>query len=140
MKRAALLILAAPLLGAWAPAELVVEIRGLRNTRGTVQICLTSSPQHFPDCKDDGQALRRSVSAAQASEVTLPWVSGLYALSLVHDENGNGKLDTALGIPREGYGFSRDAPVRLGPPNFANALFSLPGGRTTIVVNVRYIL
>ncbi len=32
---------------------------------------------------------------------------GTYALAVIHDENGNGKLDTNwVGIPTEGYGFS----------------------------------
>jgi len=135
-----MLVLAlAPLLGALAPAELVVEVRGLRNTRGLVHLCLTREPAHFPDCQGDQRALRRTVQASQAARITLSWTSGDYGLALVHDENGNGRLDTFLGIPREGYGFSRDAPVRFGPPSFSNARFSLQG-RQTMAVNMRYII
>jgi len=137
-RRAAVVVATAPLvLGALAPAELILEVRDLRNTNGLVHICLTQDPQHFPDCQGDPQALRRTVPAAQAGRITLSWVSGQYALALVHDENGNGRLDTFLGIPREGYGFSRNAPVRFGPPRFDDARFTLQG-QQTMVVNMRY--
>ena len=43
------------------------------------------------------------------------------------DANGNGKLDTFAGIPREGYGFSRNPPFRPRAPRWEEAVFSLPG-------------
>jgi uncharacterized protein (DUF2141 family) len=43
---------------------------------------------------------------------------GRYAVALFHDENANGRLDKVLMVPKEGFGFSRDAPVRFGPPRF----------------------
>lgn len=139
LRRAALALAFAPLLiGALAPAELVVEVRDLRSTNGLVHLCLTRDPAHFPDCQGDRQSLHRTVPAAQAARITLSAASGQYALALVHDENGNGRLDTFLGIPREGYGFSRDAPVRFGPPRFDAARFTLQG-RQSMVVHMRYI-
>ena len=36
--------------------------------------------------------------------------------SLLHDENENSKLDTMLKIPKEGFGFSRNPAIRMGPP------------------------
>lgn len=39
---------------------------------------------------------------------------GTYALAVIHDESMNGEIDTNwLGVPREGYGFSSDAKVRM---------------------------
>jgi uncharacterized protein (DUF2141 family) len=38
---------------------------------------------------------------------------GRYAVALFHDENANGRMDKMLMMPREGFGFSRDAPIRL---------------------------
>ena len=40
---------------------------------------------------------------------------GEYSLLVIHDENRNGKLDKALGMPREGFGFSRNPAHPLGP-------------------------
>lgn len=77
--------------------------------------------------------------APEAARITLATQSGDYALALVHDENGNGRMDTFLGMPREGFGFSRDAPVRFGPPRFEDARFALEGSQT-LVVTMRYLL
>jgi uncharacterized protein (DUF2141 family) len=65
--------------------------------------------------------------------------AGRYAISLFHDENGNGRLDKALMIPSEGYGFSRDAPVVMGPPSFAEAAFVVEGGEQHQAIRMRYI-
>ncbi len=63
--------------------------------------------------------------------------AGRYALSLFHDENGNGKLDSNVaGIPIERYGFSRDARGRMGAPDFDAAAIELQGD-TTITVHLR---
>jgi len=43
-------------------------------------------------------------------------------------------------IPREGYAFSRDAPVRLGPPSFDQAAFAVGAGTTRQTVKMRYLL
>ena len=130
----------APLLvSAQVPAELTLEVHGLRNANGLVRLCLTSDPHHFPDCQNDQAALRRTVPAAEASRITLSAHNGQYALALIHDENSNGRLDTFIGVPREGFGFSRDAPVRFGPPRFEDARFTLEGSQT-LVVTIRYLL
>ena len=60
--------------------------------------------------------------------------SGVYAVSVFHDENGNGKLDTGfMGIPSEGFGASNDAPEKFGPPKYADARFAVTGDQTLTV-------
>jgi uncharacterized protein (DUF2141 family) len=106
-----------------------------------VHACLTRDQAHFPDCKADPRAFRLSAPAGEAGQLhfrDLP--SGTYAVAVVHDENANGRLDTFAKIPREGYGFSRNAPVRFGPPEFGEASFRLTPGRNIQVIRVRYIL
>lgn len=66
--------------------------------------------------------------------------SGTYAVSLFHDENANGRLDTVLGIPREGFGFSRNPPIRFGPPRFSAARFALTSGDSVERVRLKYLL
>jgi uncharacterized protein (DUF2141 family) len=51
---------------------------------------------------------------------------GNYAVSLFHDENDNGKLDTgAFGIPTEKTGFSNNAKGAYGPPKFDDCQFTV---------------
>jgi uncharacterized protein (DUF2141 family) len=66
---------------------------------------------------------------------------GRYAIALLHDENDNGKADRALGMmPKEGFGFSRDAPVRMGPPSFDSAAFDYAGEAKAVTIRMRYML
>lgn len=60
---------------------------------------------------------------------------GTYAISVFHDENGNGKLDTGtFGIPKEGYGFSNNARGMFGPPSFTESSFFVKGN---VVQNIK---
>ncbi len=137
---AAAMLLPVALGGAAPVSRLDVALDKLRSTKGMVRVCLTADPANFPACVDDADAVRLSIAASEKS-FTLPGLPrGDYALAVVHDENGNGKLDTFAGIPREGYGFSRNAPVRFGPPRFKAARFTVAGDTTSERVTMRYLL
>lgn len=137
------LALAGGLLGGFAPAgqDVSVVVDGLRNGKGLVRACLTTNAALFPNCKDDPQAHKLDVRAA-AGQVLLDFgrvPPGTYAFALIHDENSNGRIDTALMVPREGFGFSRDAKVRFGPPRFAAAAFAVGTEPVRQTVRVRYL-
>jgi len=123
------------------PEDVSVTVTSLRNARGSVVACLTAKPVSFPDCSKDA-ASRHLAIPASAKAVQLDFgavAPGTYAVSLFHDENGNGKLDTVMMIPREGFGFSRDAKVRFGPPRFAAAAFTVEGEPVKQTVRMRYL-
>jgi uncharacterized protein (DUF2141 family) len=128
------------LMGNAPTAELEVQLQKLRNERGSVHLCLTRNPAHFPDCGNDPAALKRSVPAAIATIRFTGIVPGDYALAVLHDENRNGKLDTLVGIPREGFGFSRSPAVLLGPPRFHQVRFGIAEGFTRQTVRMQYLL
>jgi uncharacterized protein (DUF2141 family) len=129
------------LVAATGPATVSVTVSDLRSAKGQVLACLTTRADAFPDCEKDPFARKLTVPAA--SEVHLDFgavPAGRYAISLIHDENANGKLDTRLMIPREGYGFSLDAPVRMGPPRFDRAAFAVAGETIHLAIHMRYLL
>jgi len=64
---------------------------------------------------------------------------GTYALSVFHDVNANGKLDTFMGIPKEGYGFSRNPPFRPRAPKWEEAEIPV-GGEANVAIKLRYVL
>ncbi|TCQ01129.1 uncharacterized protein DUF2141 [Sphingomonas sp. PP-F2F-A104-K0414] len=104
-----------------------------------IRICLTADPDNFPACVDDANALTRSIPA-NVHTTSFPGLPQRgYALAVIHDENSNAKLDTIAGIPREGYGFSRNAAVRFGPPRFSAARFMVAGDAEMQQVKMRYI-
>jgi uncharacterized protein (DUF2141 family) len=80
-----------------------------------------------------GDCLMKAAPPARqgTTSVTLPAVPpGDYGAQAFHDENSNDKVDqNFLGIPKEGVGFSRDAPIRLGPPKWAAAVFRTAASR-----------
>jgi uncharacterized protein (DUF2141 family) len=121
-------------------ANLTIQLDNVRSTRGTLRLCLTRDPAHFPDCSGDPQAVTASVPATMR-DVRLPAVEpGSYALSVIHDENDNRRLDTVLGVPREGFGFSRNPAIGFGAPAFAQVRFSAEAGDSRQAVRMRYLL
>lgn len=125
-------------------SEVSATVTGLRSARGKVVACLTARPAAFPECARDPEAIGLTLPAAEGMTLDFGHIPpGRYAISMFHDENGNGRLDKRLMMPREGYGFSRNAPVRFGPPSFASAAFAVgPGNVSRPVrqnIRMRYI-
>jgi uncharacterized protein (DUF2141 family) len=126
-----------------APAENVihVEISGLRSAKGQMLCALYASAEAFPKKAD--QAVSRLTAKIAERQATCDFTGiapGTYAVSVVHDENANGKLDTNfVGMPREGVGASNDAKGHMGPPKFAAASFAYRGGRLELKIHVNYL-
>ena len=134
----ALLLIGLPSAPALA-GTLTIAVSNVRSTRGSVHVDICPAADFLSD------RCRRSGSSPAIAGTTFVAVAGLppgrYAAQVFHDENGNGKVDRALfGIPKEGVGFSNDAPIRLAPPKFADAAFAYDGGAQTIRLNLRYFL
>lgn len=100
-----------------------------------------SSAGDFPKKTDKAIARGRSVISNRHAVCEFPSVApGTYAVSVFHDENSNGKLDTNLmGIPREGVGASNDAKGHLGPPRFDAASFRFAGARLELKITINYL-
>ncbi|WP_432768924.1 DUF2141 domain-containing protein [Sphingopyxis sp.] len=138
---AALLLLTAAASAPPPPGPTVdLSITGLRSTKGQLLVCLTANPKAFPDCSKDKASVRMVVKAANAGQftVTAP-ADGTYAVAVVHDENGNNKMDMALFMPREGFGFSRNPAIGMGPPKFNSASFAV-SGEAHQAIKMKYML
>jgi putative oxidoreductase len=82
---------------------------------------------------------RASIHGWHATCVFEDVAPGSYAMAFLHDEDDDGDLDRDwIGMPQEGFGFSNDAPVRLGPPSFESARFAHTGIETHLRVHARY--
>jgi uncharacterized protein (DUF2141 family) len=114
---------------------------GLRNNKGQVFCALYASAEGFP--KDGQKAIRRNTSSISDQKASCEFSlieAGTHAVSVFHDENSNGKLDTNfLGIPREGVGASNDARGHMGPPKFDAAHFQFFGGRLNLKITINYL-
>lgn len=122
-------------------ATIDISVSGLRSQKGDVLVCLSKNPKYFPDCRKDSQARKLKVAATDASSVLITDVApGTYAVALVHDENANGKMDMRLFLPREGFGFSRNPKIGMGPPKFKSAQFTVGADDANYAVKMKYIL
>lgn len=122
------------------PQAITMVLDGLRSGKGQILVCVTRNAAHFPDCTKDPEK-RHFAVAAKSGPIPIGTVApGDYAIAIVHDENGNGKLDTFAGIPREGVGFSRNPVLRFGAPSFRSASFAVGDAPVEQAIRVKYFL
>ena len=118
-----------------------VKILNIKNSTGNVACALFESTVGFPD-EYLHFATNIMVIKIRDNQTHCDFkdiAPGTYALAVVHDENMNGKLDTKwLGIPTEGYGFSRDAKALLGAPSFSSASFPYDGKDLDLTISLHY--
>lgn len=111
-------------------SELSINIRGLESNVGKVLVLVFKDSDGFPE--EDQKAykiLELSISNKSASEKISDIPSGNYAVSVLHDENGDGKMKkNGLGIPTEGFGFSNNPSILFGQPSFEKCSFWLKEG------------
>ncbi len=124
-----------------SPVSIALAVSNLRSTKGDVLVCLSSNPKYFPDCRKDNKARKLKIAATDAENIEIAGVApGTYAVALIHDENANGKMDMRLFLPREGFGFSRNPKLGLGPPKFKSAQFTVGADDASYSVRMKYIL
>jgi len=118
------LALIAPPIPAHA-ADLQIAVTGVRSASGVVHVDICTPETFLKDCAWSGEAPAK----AGTTIVTITGLPpGRYAAQGFHDANRNGKVDRGLfGIPKEGVGFSNDAPIRFAPPRLSEALFDFTG-------------
>lgn len=132
-------LMAAPFAAPALAADLSVTVSGVHNDRGRVLVAVCT-PQTFlkAGCPYTGSEPARS---GQVTVTVRGIPPGTYAVQAFQDENGNMRIDrNFLGIPEEGIGFGNDAPIRFGPPSYADASLVIGegGGRTSL--SLRYFI
>ena len=141
-----LLILAGAPVAAQAPdsarGTIEVAISGVRpNQGGTLVVALYDRPSGWLTL-DSARAVRRVPPAADSVTVTfdgLSYGTG-YAVVVIHDRNGNDKLDMRwlpYPKPKEGSGVSNNH-MRNGPPEYEPARLTLADTLATTLIILRY--
>jgi uncharacterized protein (DUF2141 family) len=111
-----------------ATTSLRVELTGLAGAQGNLYIAVYDSDDTW---LGDETVLEQKVVIADArdgelvsAELQLP--PGEYALSIFHDSNNNGELDTNfMGIPKEPVALSNNARPKFGAPKYKDAVFTV---------------
>ena len=106
--------------------KLTVTVKNIKDAGGSVMVGLFDAEDEFLKNPKFGQSVK-----ARSGEVTVVFEgvpAGDYAISVIHDSNENEELDSNfLGMPTEGFGFSKDVMGMFGPPSFEKAMFRLEG-------------
>jgi uncharacterized protein (DUF2141 family) len=120
-------------------ADLTVHVSGLRSDKGVLQYCVSPAGAAFPECLGAGVVSGSEAISHQAAVFTVRGLrTGDYAVAVYHDQNSSKRLDTLIGIPREGYGFSRNPAFKPRAPRFDEAAISL-NRNTDITIRMRYL-
>jgi len=137
------MIAAAPIVrvSAATKGEIRVVVRGLRNGEGRVGCSLFNNAEGFPrnrakEYREMWVPIHDRLAVCDFTKIP----SGTYAVSVMHDENSDGKMDfNWIGMPTKGYGFSNGAKATLSPPSFDAASFGYDGkGLISIPIDVVY--
>lgn len=118
-----------------------LTITKLRNTKGHLLVSLFNSKAGFPD--KEAKAFRKERLSISGNTVSFSFTNlpaGQYAIAILHDEDDNLKMNSNFfGMPKEGYGFSRNVTGFMGPPSFADASFSCIDGKiSSLEIRTRY--
>jgi uncharacterized protein (DUF2141 family) len=137
------MIAAAPIMCASGTTrgEIRVVVRGLRNSEGRVGCSLFNHAEGFPrnrekEYREIWTPIRSGWAVCDFNGIP----AGTYAVTVLHDENSDGKMDfNWIGMPTKGYGFSNGARATLLPPSFDAASFGYAGeGILSITIDIVY--
>ena len=122
--------------------KIVIQIINIRSETGDIKISLHNQEDAFPGKHEKAVArIFSDINGTTASAVFENIPYGEYAISVIHDENNNSKLDANfVGIPKEGYGASNDAPAQMGPPKYKDAKFTLEKSELRFTIRMVYFL
>ena len=119
--------------------EIRILVSNIEEKKGTIHYGVYNNPKLFPD--ESGKILGGSEEVLKVIKDGL-FIDGLeesnYAIAIFHDKNSNNKFDTFFSIPKEKFGFSKNARVFLGPPKFEDVSFFVEQNSTVeIMIELR---
>ncbi len=121
--------------------SLTVDVSELRNSKGTVLFALYNREDAFPDehYKKYFKKLTGEIVNGASTVTFKNLLEGKYAVSLLHDENNDGKIKKGIILPKEGIGFSNFRSIGISnKPTFSKASFSVLSDKK-IKINIIYL-
>jgi len=124
---------------AGAVAELTIRIQNVSPRGGILRLSVYDKA-HYSDNNSKPVASADVNAIAGETTITLHGIDpGSYAIETYQDINANGKMDTNwAGLPKEPFGFSRDArPRLLSKPSFETVKITLTTGKNTQSIHLQ---
>ena len=121
--------------------EIVATVTELRNDDGTVRCFLYDDAADFPDSQ--AHIVARAVALPVQHQGTCRFSAIArdrdYAIVILHDENNDNIFQkNALGMPKEGYGFSNNPHIGFSAPSFSACKFHFASGPQALTIATLY--
>ncbi|MGW8316566.1 MAG: DUF2141 domain-containing protein [Bacteroidales bacterium] len=120
-----------------------VEIKGIRSDEGQIVLAIYTDEESYDDEKPVSERFidKGGMKDGQLT-VELDLKEGTYGLTLIDDENRNGKMDYKLiRATKEGFGFSNFFLSKLKKPSFDDFKFEVKQGQhQKVEMKVKYML
>ena len=122
-----------------AQGKIVATVTNLENNNGVCKTCLFTNASSFAGKGPAFKCAELKIQNKKAVVVFDSVPAGVYAIAVFHDENNNNKMDkNFLGIPKEGYGASKNKLPFASAPAFNDNSFEVfPGNSIDIHIKLR---
>lgn len=119
--------------------RLMITIENIKEPKGQLIVALFNSNETY--LKKDFRSQKVDVRG-ESQEITFEQLpEGNYSVSIIYDKNRNGELDTNfMGIPTEGFGFSRKSMGTFGAPSYEATKVKINGDTLQLAIPLKYLL
>ena len=119
---------------------LEIEFTGIRSLEGQIAVGVNSSPEGWPRAPEKELLWTKENMVNGTLVVKIEKLEyGTYAFSVLDDTDFDQEMKFFMGIPREGYGFSRNPPHKLSEPKFEECSIEVNQPQQKITIEMRYI-
>jgi uncharacterized protein (DUF2141 family) len=125
--------------GTASAATLTIAVSNIKSDVGNMNYAIYNNEDNW---LGDGVVTDKTLVVADTIEngaisTSFDLPAGDYAVSVHHDDNDNGKMDTNfIGIPKEPIGLSNGAVAKFGPPKYKDAVFTLSEDGAEITIEL----
>jgi uncharacterized protein (DUF2141 family) len=103
-----------------------VTVADAKSDAGKALVRISATEKQFDGKEAPVRELVADVKGGKVALHVEGLPAGRYAITVVHDVNANGKLDSnMMGMPTEPFGFSNNPVIRFGPPDFEDAVVTI---------------
>jgi len=123
-------------------ADFSITVENIKSTKGSLVVALYSPETSSAFPAHPEKALKEKIVPIEGERQTIVFENlsdGNYAVSVVHDENGNDRMDhNFLGLPKEGFGFSNNPSLWKGVPGFDVVSVPVSASNQKIIIKLNY--
>jgi len=117
-----------------------VTVVGFKNEKGTCRLLLFKEQKGFPENPTYAILALNSNINKDSTHFHFKVIPGVYAISILHDENTNGKIDkTWYGKPTEGFGVSNNPKIRRSIPAFKESRINVDERNNSLLIRLNYL-